>query len=135
MTETVEKTPRQKSVDNGEQIVITIAVCFVLFEVLGTVVNIKNGQGVNLIRWILTLVSCFYLYKGKTWAKFILTFGALLGTVAGLFFTLRFLFTEITAFFTYIGIAILGMTIFNSLAAYYLMFSIDVDEFMKSRKV
>jgi hypothetical protein len=43
MTDTIEKTPRQKSIENGEQIVITIMAYFVLFEVFTLAVKFING--------------------------------------------------------------------------------------------
>jgi hypothetical protein len=135
MTDKVEKTPRQLAVENGEQLVITLSICFVLLEVFGIVFNIKNGQDVNFIRTILTLVTSFYFYKGKPWAKFLLTLGSLFGVLLGVFTVFRFLLTGNPVLFTFNGIVFVGLTLFNCIAAYYLIFSGDIDEFMKSRKV
>jgi hypothetical protein len=135
MTDTVEKTPRQRAIENGEQLVITLSICFVLLEVFGIVFNIKNGQDVNLIRTILTFVACFYFYQGKTWAKFLLTLGSLFGVLLGVFTVLRLLLTGNAVLVTFNGIVFLGSTLFSCIAAYYLIFSGDIDEFMKSRKV
>src|SRR5690348_1601916 len=93
MTNTIEKTPRQKSIDNGEQIVITIIVCSVLFVVLALAAKIINGWGIaiaDVVRLTLTLVSCVDLYRGRNWAKLFLTFAALLGVFVGI----RYVFLE-----------------------------------------
>jgi hypothetical protein len=135
MTDTNEKTPIQLAVENGEQLVIILSVCFVLFELFGVVMNIKNGQGVNLIRMILTFVSCFYLYKGKPWAKFLLTLGSLWGVLLGVFTVFNLLLTDASLLFTFNGIVFMGLTLFSCIAAYHLIFSGDIDEFMKSSKV
>jgi hypothetical protein len=136
MTDTIEKTPRQKSIDNGEQIVITIIVCSVLFVVFTLVAKMINGLGITIadvIRLTLTLVSCVDLYRGKNWAKLFLTFNALLGVfVAGRYV---FLVLESPVFSVFNLILPLVMAILYALMAYYLIFSGDVDEFMKSRKV
>jgi hypothetical protein len=134
MTDKVEKTPRQLAVENGEQLVITLSICFVLLEVFGIVFNIKNGQGVNLIRTILTFIASFYFYKGKPWAKLLLTLGSLFGVLLGVFTVFRLLLTGNPVLFTFNGIVFVGLTLFNCIAAYYLIFSGDIDEFMKSRK-
>ncbi|MBL8078388.1 MAG: hypothetical protein JNM55_10540 [Anaerolineales bacterium] len=135
MTDSVQKTPRQISIENGEQIIITIMAYLVLFEVFTLIVKIIIGQFITIvdaIRIILTIVSCVYLYKGRNWAKIFLTLGAMLGVFVGV----RYVFLTIVnpVFSAFNLILFLVIAILNSVVAYYLIFSIDVDEFMKSRK-
>ncbi len=135
MKDSVQKTPRQMSIENGEQIVITIMAYFVLFEVFTLVVKIINRQVitiVDVIRIILTIVSCVYLYKGRNWAKIFLTLGAMLGVFVGVRFVLLAIGEPVFSDFNLILFS--AMAILDSVAAYYLIFSSDVDAFMKSRK-
>jgi hypothetical protein len=136
MTESAQKTPRQISIENGEQIIITIMVYFVLLEVVTLAVKIIIGQFITIIdaiRMTLAIVSCVYLYKGKNWAKIFLTLGAMLGIFGGV----RYVIFAIgnPDFLNFNLVLLLVIAIFNSIAAYYLVFSSDVDEFMKSCKI
>ena len=135
MTNQVEKTPRQISIDNGEQIVITMIACFVLFEVFVLIVGIINGLGpgiMEVIRWTIMIVSCVNLYKGKNWAKLFLTFGAVLGAFRSVRYVVLVLNNPVFSVFNLS--LFLGILILNSVIAWYLLFSGDIDEFMKSLK-
>ena len=135
MTDSIQKSPRQISIENGEQIVIIVIVYFALLEISGLIINLLNENAitvVDLIRWAITIVSCVQLYKGNYWAKLFLILSAGLQVITGV----RTMFLAIMTpnFSVPLLIIFLILTIFNAVVAYYLLFSIDVDEFLKSHK-
>jgi hypothetical protein len=135
MTDTAQNTPREISIKKGEQIAVAIMAYFVGLEVITLATKAVYGQPIMLtgvVRLALTIVSCFYLYKGKSWAKLLLTFGASIGFIGGMYLTYRAL-TDPAITFTGYFIALV-ITIFNGVAAYYLFFSNDLDAFLQNRK-
>jgi hypothetical protein len=87
---------------------------------------------IDLIRISITTVSCIYLYKGRNWAKLILGISASLELFVYLYSLYRMITNPSASFAAFV--AILSFTILSALAAYYLLFSGDVEEFIKSRK-
>jgi hypothetical protein len=135
MTDTLQKTPKEISVEKGEQIIIALITYFLLVEILTFLIKILNGQAitvVSIIRFILTIVACVYLYKGQNWAKLLLTLGTSLGVFTGAYFV--FIALKNPAFSSFYLFILLAMTILNAVAAYFLIYSTNVDEFLKSRK-
>src|SRR5689334_1652240 len=78
MTDSLQKTPREKSIEKGKQIIVALIAYFMLNDILSTIIKLLSGQAiaVDIIRFAITIVMCIYLYKGQNWAKLFLSFGA-----------------------------------------------------------
>jgi hypothetical protein len=67
MTDTLQKTPREKSIEKGRQIVVALIAYFILNEIFSLIIKLLSGQAiaVDIIRFAITIVICVYLYKGQ----------------------------------------------------------------------
>lgn len=135
MTNSIQKTPREQSIEKGKNIVVAVIILFVLLEGFGLILQIADQNPisfVDLVRISITFVSCIYLYKGRNWAKLFLGISAGLELFVYLFALYQLIATPSASVAAFI--ALLSFIILSALAAYYLLFSSDVDEFLKSRK-
>lgn len=136
MTDHLQKTPRERSIQEGRQIVIALMAYFIMVEIFTLVITLFNGQYitvVSIIRFLLTLVTVVYLYKGKNWAKLLLSLGAVLGFFGLAYAIFLQLKSPTISIFNFLFVSI--VTVLQGLAAYLLIFSSAVEEFVKSRKV
>ena len=132
MAETLQKTPREISIEKGKKNIVTLVVIFILLEVLLFVVKVLNAQPItfsNIVRFLLTTVAGVYLYKGQKWAKLLLTLGSSLGVLVGVY-TL-FLAWRNPSYSDLFLVILMIPTAFYAIAAYNLIFSIDIDEYLK----
>ena len=135
MSDTLSKTPREISIEKGKNIVVTIVVLFIFFEVILSVIKILNGQPItfpNLVRFLLTIVAGIYLYKGRNWARLLLAFGSTVGAFFGVYAV--FLAWKNAAMPALLFSFLVTMTAFYALAAYNLIFANDIDEYLRSLK-
>ncbi len=135
MTNTLQKTPREGSIEKGKQIVIALIVYFILNEIFSLIIKLLSGQAITVdtIRFGLTIVLCVYLYKGQNWAKLLLSFGATLWLFISIY--LLYLQWSVPTISNFYFVLFFILTVLQGTAAYLLIFSNDVDEFFKSRKV
>ena len=79
MADDLQKTPRELSVQKGEQITVAVIVYFLVLEVMTLAIEFTSGQAITAVdafRFSLTVLSGFFLYKGKNWARLLLTLSA-----------------------------------------------------------
>jgi len=135
MTNSTQKTPRALSIEQGKDSVIAIIVVLILLEVLGLILKFAEPRFISIVdvvRISVTTVSCVYLYKGRGLAKLYLALSASLGLFYYLYSLYRVITIPSAGFAGFV--VILGLTTLCAFAVYYLLFSGDVDEFLKSRK-
>ncbi len=134
MTDILQKTPREKSIKTGKQILIALVIYFIIDAIFSIIFRLVSGQIIigSIIRFVLTIVTSVYLFKGKNWARLLFSLGASLGLFMAIYTVYTQLRTPTTAIFNFIFLLIL--TILQGTAAYLLIFSTDVDEFLRSRK-
>ncbi len=135
MTNPTPKTPREMSVEKGKDIVIGLIVLFILLEILGLILKAIDGRLISIvdvIRVVITTTCCIYLYEGRKWAKLFLALSMSLGTFVYIYTLYRVMILPSASVSD--SLPILLLTILSAVAAYYLIFSNDVDEFLNSRQ-
>ncbi len=135
MTNPAQKTPREMSIEKGKDIVIGIIVLFILLEILGLILKVIDGRLITVVdvfRITITTICCIYLYEGRKWEKLLLALSMSLGIFVYIYTLYRVIILPSASVSDFIPILLL--TILNMTAAYYLIFSSDVDEFLKSRQ-
>ncbi|HMB24431.1 MAG TPA: hypothetical protein VKP08_16425 [Anaerolineales bacterium] len=134
MTDTLQKTPREKSIKTGKRILVALVIYFILDAIFSLIFRLVSGQVMvgSAIRFVLTIVTSVYLFKGQNWARLLLSLGASLGLLLAVYVVYSQLRTPTTSLFNFIFLLILA--ILQGTAAYLLIFSTDIDEFLRSRK-
>jgi hypothetical protein len=135
MTNPLQKTPQALAIEKGKWLVIATIAYFVTTEALLLVINLSSGQPIaliDLLRSIITVIACVFLYRGHRWAKLLLLLGACLATFYNVNTLLAIITTPGSDFFA-LAMA-LFVSLLSGLSAYYLIFSHAVDEFLFSQK-
>ena len=130
------KTQREISIEKGKDIVIGLILFLVLLEGVGLFLKINAGELISIVdavRITSKIILCFYFYKGNNWAKTLLAFFTGFGTIVYTAALCRAIAASITSLSYFVANLLMVAT--TAISVYYLIFSIDVDEFLKSQKV
>lgn len=135
MTKQVQKTPMELSIEKGKRIIVAITIYLVLMEVITFI--LIPPRGARLIsspgRWLITLVLCVQLYRGKNWARVMLAFGLGVGTLFGVYGIYQAFILPYATFLGFMFILV-GVTFPSAISTYLLIISSDIDEYITSRK-
>ena len=136
MTEKIEKTPKELSIEKAEGIVIAIGIYLIFFDVISLLMLPGNRRTAflftHLIQWLITFGLCFLLYRGKRWARMLLAFLLVLSTLFSIYTIYRLIVSSPQSFWI-IMYMLVFLVIPYGLFAYLLLFSSDIDELIRSR--
>jgi FtsH-binding integral membrane protein len=124
---------KDNAIARGRNTIIAIACAYLLMETSLLLTRAWLGLPFppgNILRYVVTPVLIFLMYKGSEWARFILVLRAVVSTIVGVY--ILYLVLSRTPDLLLLGFALAAIVLYGPVTA-VLMFSKDVSQFIASQ--
>lgn len=135
MTNNTQPPSREITIRRGKQKTVLIICYLIAVEMSLLILKIISNQAVGIvdaIRLSLAVGASIFTYQGNLWAKSFLAFALGVGALISAYTLILVIQNPSSTLFAFI--VALSTMLFSGLSSYQLIFSSEIDEFLRSQR-